>query len=89
MSFFTIFSILIILITLYKAIRIVPQGDYWIIERVGKYHTTLGAGLNCLIPYVDSVAYRLSNKDQMLNIPSQEVITKDNAVVKEIGRAHV
>lgn len=70
-----------VIMTLCKGVRIVPQGQQWIVERLGKYKQTLGAGLNIVIPYVDQVAYRLSNKDQILEVPSQDVITKDNAVV--------
>ncbi|CAI3928743.1 Regulator of protease activity HflC [Commensalibacter communis] len=70
-----------VVMTLFKGVRIVPQGQQWIIERLGKYKETLGAGLNIVVPYVDRVAYRLSNKDQILEVPSQDVITKDNAVV--------
>ncbi|CAI3926214.1 Regulator of protease activity HflC [Commensalibacter communis] len=69
-------------ITLATTIRIVPQGQQLIIERLGKYKTTLGTSLNILTPFVDRVAYRLSTKDQILNVPSQDVITKDNALVK-------
>ncbi|MDI2112226.1 SPFH domain-containing protein [Commensalibacter nepenthis] len=70
-----------VVMTLFKGVRIVPQGQQWIVERLGKYKETLGAGLNIVVPYMDRVAYRLSNKDQILEVPSQDVITKDNAVV--------
>lgn len=79
---FAIIMILIaVIVTLSKSVRIVSQGQQWIVERLGKYHTTLGGGLNIVVPYIDKVAYRLSNKDQIFNVPSQDVITKDNAVV--------
>nr|WP_271828167.1 SPFH domain-containing protein [Commensalibacter communis] len=51
-------------------------------ERLGKYKTTLGTSLNILTPFVDRVAHRLSTKDQILNVPSQDAITKDNVLVK-------
>lgn len=73
--------LIVVLITLFKCVRVVPQGQQWIVERLGKYRVTLGAGLNILIPYIDNVAYKLSTKDQMFDIPNQEVITRDNAVV--------
>lgn len=76
-----IFVLAAVIVTLYKGIRIVPQGQQWIVERLGKYRATLGAGLNIVIPYIDNVAYKLSNKDQLFNVPSQDVITRDNAVV--------
>jgi regulator of protease activity HflC (stomatin/prohibitin superfamily) len=70
-----------VVLTLYKGIRIVPQGYKWIVQRLGKYHTTLQPGLNFIIPYVDDVAYKLTTKDIVLDVPSQEVITRDNAVM--------
>lgn len=81
-SFIAIIVILVaVVMTFVKGVRIVPQGQQWIVERLGKYKQTLGAGLNVVVPYIDRVAYRLSNKDQILEVPSQDVITKDNAVV--------
>ncbi len=72
-----------------KAWRIVPQGYKWIVQRLGKYHTTLAPGLNFVIPYVDEVAYKVTTKDIVLDIPSQEVITRDNAVLlTECGSVH-
>ncbi|TCB66998.1 SPFH domain-containing protein [Acinetobacter sp. ANC 4178] len=68
-------------ITIFKGVRIVPQGYKWIVQRLGKYHTTLNPGLNFVIPYVDEVAYKVTTKDIVLDIPSQEVITRDNAVL--------
>ncbi|MFM2333601.1 MAG: hypothetical protein RIQ74_2448 [Pseudomonadota bacterium] len=67
--------------TIFKGVRIVPQGYKWIVQRLGKYHTTLGPGLNFVIPYIDEVAYKITTKDIVLDIPSQEVITRDNAVL--------
>lgn len=68
-------------ITLLKGVRIVPQGTEWIVERLGKYSSTLHPGLNIIIPYLDSVAYKLVTKDIILDVQEQEVITKDNAVI--------
>ncbi|WP_436872483.1 SPFH domain-containing protein [Acinetobacter haemolyticus] len=67
--------------TIFKGVRLVPQGYKWIVQRLGKYHTTLGPGLNFVIPYIDEVAYKITTKDIVLDIPSQEVITSDNAVL--------
>ncbi|WP_409277288.1 SPFH domain-containing protein [Pseudomonas defluvii] len=69
------------IITLFKGVRIVPQGEEWIVERLGRYHQTLKPGLNILIPYMDVVAYRLPTKDIILEVYQQEIITKDNAVI--------
>ena len=68
-------------ITIFKGVRIVPQGYKWIVLLFGIYHTTLSPGLNFVIPYVDEVAYKITTKDIVLDIPSQEVITRDNAVL--------
>jgi regulator of protease activity HflC (stomatin/prohibitin superfamily) len=62
-------------------VRIVPQGYEYVVQRLGKYHVTLKPGLNFIIPYIDSVAYRISTKDMPLEIGAQEAITKDNAVI--------
>ena len=70
-----------IIVTAAKGVRQVPQGNKWVIERLGKYHGSLSPGLNFIIPYVDKVAYKITTKDIVLDIPSQEVITKDNAIL--------
>jgi regulator of protease activity HflC (stomatin/prohibitin superfamily) len=71
----------LVLVTLGKGVRLVPQGYKWVVQRLGKYHGTLNPGLNIIIPYIDSVAYKVTTKDIVLDIPSQEVITRDNAVI--------
>jgi regulator of protease activity HflC (stomatin/prohibitin superfamily) len=71
----------LVFITIMLGVRIVPQGSKYVVQRLGKYHKTLGPGLNILMPYIDSVAYKISTKDIVMDIPSQEVITKDNAVL--------
>ena len=75
-----IFAILVIT-TVSMGVRLVPQGSKWVVQRLGKYHKTLNPGLNILIPYVDSVAFKVTTRDQVLDIHSQEVITMDNAVI--------
>ena len=70
-----------IAVTLAKGVRLVPQGEEWIVERLGKYHGTIKPGLNILIPYLDNVAYKLITKDIILDVQEQEVITRDNAVI--------
>ena len=76
-----IFLVAFVLFTLYKGVKIVPQGFKWIVQRLGKYHQTLEPGLNFIIPYVDNAAYKVTTKDIVLDIPSQEVITRDNVVI--------
>ncbi len=71
----------LVLVTIAQGVRLVPQGYKWVVQRLGKYHSTLMPGLNIIIPYVDNVAYKVTTKDIVLDIPSQEVITRDNAVI--------
>lgn len=70
-----------VVITLFAGIKIVPQGQEWVVERLGKFRITLKPGLNIIIPYIDSVRAKVSTRDLILDIPQQEVITKDNAVI--------
>ncbi|WP_269619142.1 SPFH domain-containing protein [Zhongshania sp. BJYM1] len=72
---------ILVVVTIAKGVRTVPQGYKHIVQRLGKYHVTLNPGLNFIIPYIDAVAYKLTTKDIVLDIPSQEVITEDNAVI--------
>jgi regulator of protease activity HflC (stomatin/prohibitin superfamily) len=69
-------------VTLAKGLRIVPQGEEWVVQRLGKYHNTLLPGLNIIIPYLDDVAYKVVTKDIILDVQEQEVITRDNAVIR-------
>jgi regulator of protease activity HflC (stomatin/prohibitin superfamily) len=70
-----------VIVTLFAGIKIVPQGQEWVIERLGKFKKTLKPGLNVIIPYIDTVRQKVSTRDIILDIPQQEVITKDNAVI--------
>lgn len=72
---------LVILLTIFKGVKLVPQGSKWVIQRLGKYQSSLSPGLNIVIPYVDAVAFKATTKDIVLEIPSQEVITRDNVVI--------
>ncbi len=78
---FVVAVFVFVLVTVWKGVRIVPQGEEWIVERLGKYNSTLLPGLNIIIPYMDRIAYRLVTKDIILDVQEQEVITKDNAVI--------
>jgi regulator of protease activity HflC (stomatin/prohibitin superfamily) len=73
--------LILVLITIAQGVRLVPQGYQWVVQRFGKYEKTLMPGLNIIIPYFDQVAYKLTTKQIVLDIPSQEVITKDNAII--------
>jgi len=70
-----------VFLTVAKGIRIVPQQEAWVVERLGKFKETLNAGLNFVIPYVDNVAYKHSLKENAIDIPSQSAITKDNVTL--------
>lgn len=73
--------VVMVIVTISLGVRIVSQGSKLVVQRLGKYHKTLGPGLNIIVPYIDSVAHKVTTKDIVLDIPSQEVITKDNAVI--------
>ncbi len=81
-GFMVVLAILVfVAVTIAKGVRIVPQGEEWIVERLGKYYGTLKPGLNIILPYLDKVAYKLVTKDIILDVQEQEVITRDNAVI--------
>ena len=89
-SFILAIAVLIFLVvTVAKGVRQVPQGYKWVVQRLGKYSTSLKPGLNFLIPYIDNVAFKVTTKDIVLDIPSQEVITKDNAVLVTNAVAYI
>jgi regulator of protease activity HflC (stomatin/prohibitin superfamily) len=70
-----------VVVTIAKGVRIIPQGEEWIVQRLGKYRVTLMPGLRFIIPYFDTVAYKVTTKDIILDVQEQEVITRDNAVI--------
>ena len=70
-----------LIVTLYKGINIVPQGEEWVVERLGKFSRTLNPGLNIIVPYIEAVRQKITTRDIILDIPQQEVITRDNAVI--------
>jgi len=73
------------LIVFFKTIRVVPQKMAFIVERLGKYSTTLEAGFHILIPFLDKVSYKHTLKEQAVDVPPQACITKDNIAVEVDG----
>lgn len=82
-------AIFLLCLTIYKGAVIVPQQMRFVVERLGKFHATLDAGFHILIPYLDSVRYRHSIKEQVIDIPEQVCITSDNVQVAVDGVVYV
>ena len=74
-----------VIIVIFKTARIVPQKQAWIVERLGKYHSTLSAGLHILMPFVDRVAYKRDLKEVAIDVPPQQCVTRDNIIVEVDG----
>ena len=79
-----VFAVIVVILLLKTAV-VVPQRSQFVVERLGKYHATLDAGFHILIPFLDRVAYRRSLKEEVMDIPSQACITKDNVAVAVDG----
>jgi regulator of protease activity HflC (stomatin/prohibitin superfamily) len=77
--------LIIAIIFVAQAVKVVPQQNAWVLERLGKYHGTLTAGLNLVLPFLDRVAYKHSLKEVPLDVPSQVCITKDNTQLQVDG----
>src|SRR3569833_1192398 len=90
MSGFDIIVLIIVLlavITIFAGVKTVPQGYNWTVERFGKYTGTLRPGLNIIMPFIDRIGHKMNMMEQAIDIPEQDVITKDNATVTVDGLA--
>jgi len=78
---FSIILIVLVIIAIVKGVRIVPQGEEWVVERLGKFAGVLSPGLHIINPVLSRISYKVTTKDIILDVPEQEVITRDNAVI--------
>jgi len=85
MQYIALFIAFVVVYTILKCVRIVPQKQAFIVERLGKYHCTLDAGLHLLVPIIDRVSYKHTLKEQALDVPPQQCITRDNISVEVDG----
>ncbi len=81
MTEFSLVLIFLAAVAMFKGIRIVPQGEEWVVERLGKFTGIISPGLHLINPILSKVSYKVTTKDIILEIPEQEVITADNAVI--------
>jgi regulator of protease activity HflC (stomatin/prohibitin superfamily) len=88
MGGFSAFALVILaltIVTVIAGVKVVPQGYEWTVERFGRYRGTLRPGLNLIVPYVDRIGHKLNMMETVFDIQSQEVITRDNAMVRADG----
>jgi regulator of protease activity HflC (stomatin/prohibitin superfamily) len=85
LALFILFLLALSLAVVVLSVKFVPQGSEYTVERFGKYITTLRPGLNIILPFIDRIGASLNMREQVLDVPSQEVITRDNAMVKVDG----
>ncbi len=80
-----LFILFVAVVFVIKAVKVVPQQNSWVVERLGRFHAALAPGLNIVVPFVDRIAYRHMLKEVPLDVPSQICITKDNTQLQVDG----
>src|SRR5215510_14432385 len=84
---FTLIVVFLAILTLLLGVKTVPQGYNWTVERFGRYTRMLQPGLSLVVPYIDRIGRKMNVMEQVIDVPKQEVITKDNARVMVDGIA--
>src|ERR1700736_7019559 len=82
-----IILVFLAILTVFLGVKTVPQGYTWTVERFGRYTRMLGPGLNLIVPFIDRIGRRMNVMEQVIDIPQQDVISKDNATVTVDGLA--
>src|SRR5262249_4920493 len=86
-NIFVLIIVVLAVLTLFAGVKTVSQGHNWTVERFGRYTRTLTPGLNLIVPFFDRIGRKISMMEQVVDVPQQEVITKDNATVSVDGLA--